>query len=220
MKAPNHPNWMVIAILTLLAAVASSAGAQPLDDALNPEGFAGIGAVVSANEAGGVAIAAVMPDGPAEKAGVQPGDRIVAVDGVSIEGMELADIVGRIRGREGDNVTLTLQREGRDEPLSVEIKRERIEFGGGLELGGARAGERGGRNERYVPWTPFYERGPEAEPWDGPFGYARPRQAEQPVMVVDGGKIYILRDNVLYKLDAETLEQLGATVLEPPKPER
>lgn len=208
MKALNHQNWLVIAILTLLAAAGSSAGAQPLDDALNPEGFAGIGAVVSANEAGGVAIAAVMPDGPAEKAGVEPGDRIVAVDGVSIEGMELADIVGRIRGKEGDTVALTLQREGRDEPLSVEIKRERIGFGGGFEFdlpGGPAARQETPR--RFLPW-------------DGTFGYSTPRPVQQPLMVVDGGKIYILRDNVLYKFDAETLEQLGATVLEPPEPER
>ena len=208
MKALNHPTWMVIAILTLLGAAASGAVAQPLDDELNPEGFAGIGAVVNAGEGGGATIAAVVPGGPAERIGVEPGDRILAVDGVSVEGMELADIVKRIRGKEGETVTLTLKREGRDEPLTFEIKRERIGFGGGFEFdfpGGPAA--RQDTPRRFLPW-------------DGTFGYAHPGPAEQPVMVVDGGYIYILRGNVLYKVDTQTLKQVRATVLEPPEPER
>ncbi len=208
MKALNHPNWIVIAIVGLLAAAGSTALAQPLDDELNPEGFAGIGAVVNAGEGGGATIAAVVPGGPAERIGVEPGDRILTVDGASVEGMELADIVKRIRGKEGETVTLTLQREGRNEPLSFEIKRERVGFGGGFELDFP-----GGPDARQETPRRFL-------PWDGTFGYSAPRPAQQPVMVVDGGKIYILRDNVLYKFDAETLEQLGATVLVPPEPER
>ena len=207
MKALTHPNWIIIAILTLLAAAGSGAGAQPLDDELNPEGFSGIGAVVNATEGGGATIAAVMPEGPAERAGVEPGDRLLAVDGVSVEGMELADIVKRIRGNAGEPVTLTLRREGHDEPLSVQIRRERIGFDLDFEVDIPAGLEPRGHARRSLPW-------------DGTFGYSTPRPVQQPVMVVDGGKIYILRDNVLYKFDAETLEQLGATVLVPPALER
>ncbi len=208
MKTRIGSNWAVLSVIAVLALGISSAVAQPLDDELNPEGFAGIGAVVNAGEGGGATIAAVVPGGPAERIGVEPGDRILTVDGVSVEGMGLADIVKRIRGREGETVTLTLQREGRDEPLTFAIKRERIGFGGGFEFdfpGGPMEPREATR--RYLPW-------------DGTFGYSAPRPVQQPVMVVDGGKIYILRDNVLYKFDAETLQQLGATVLVPPEPER
>ncbi len=212
-------------LLPVMMAALSVAGAaaQPLYEPFRPDGIAGIGAMVNADEAGGVIVAAVMPDGPAERAGVEPGDRIIAVDGVAIEGMELADIVRRIRGREGNPVTLTLRREGYDEPMSLQVVRERIGFGPDLDRDRPPFFDRPGPNDREAPWQPFFDRTPEARPWERPFERAEVTppavRVQQPVMVIEGGKIYILLDGVLYKFDAETLDQLGSAFVVPPRPD-
>ncbi|TNF33300.1 MAG: S41 family peptidase [Deltaproteobacteria bacterium] len=53
----------------------------------------------------------VIPGGPAADAGVQAGDRILAVDGASVRGLSLADAVDRIRGPKDSKITLMLQRD-------------------------------------------------------------------------------------------------------------
>ena len=70
----------------------------------------GIGARISR---GGEAlvIEQVFLDGPADRGGVRAGDRVVRVDGVSTVGMSVADTVDRIRGAEGSQVQLELERE-------------------------------------------------------------------------------------------------------------
>jgi carboxyl-terminal processing protease len=55
-------------------------------------------------------IGGVIPGGPADRAGVQKGDQIEAVDGVATEGMSTTDVADRIRGPLGSNVTLRLKR--------------------------------------------------------------------------------------------------------------
>jgi carboxyl-terminal processing protease len=63
---------------------------------------------------------------PAHRAGLQPGDRIVKIDGLSTKDMQLADAVKRMRGKPGTKVTITVLREGWPEPRDVEIVREQI----------------------------------------------------------------------------------------------
>ena len=63
---------------------------------------------------------------PASRAGVQPKDVIVSVDGRSTKGMTTADAVKLIRGQEGTEVILGLRRKG--EVVSVPLKRARIEI--------------------------------------------------------------------------------------------
>ena len=63
---------------------------------------------------------------PAYRAGIQPGDRIVKIDGLSTKDMQLADAVKRMRGRPGTSVTITIAREGWAEPKDVPIVREQI----------------------------------------------------------------------------------------------
>jgi carboxyl-terminal processing protease len=63
---------------------------------------------------------------PAHRAGLQPGDRIVKIDGLSTKDMQLAEAVKRMRGKPGTKVTITVLREGWPEPRDVEIVREQI----------------------------------------------------------------------------------------------
>ena len=63
---------------------------------------------------------------PASRAGVQPKDVIVAIDGKPTKGMSTEDAVKLIRGQAGTSVTLTLKRKA--QTLEVPLTRERIEL--------------------------------------------------------------------------------------------
>ena len=91
--------------------------------------FQGIGAYVEMDEESGkVIITGVFEGGPAEKAGLQEGDLISEVDGVSIVGKTLYEAIGLIRGPAGTSVTLLVEREGVDEPFEVTVVRAKLEI--------------------------------------------------------------------------------------------
>lgn len=69
-------------------------------------------------------VVAPISGSPAEAAGVQSGDVILAVDGVSVNGSTIDDQVGKVRGPEGTDVTLTLRRG--EEELELTITRAEI----------------------------------------------------------------------------------------------
>ena len=62
--------------------------------------FEGIGAHVDIQN-GLITIVAPIPDTPADKAGIRSGDVILRIDGESIEGWDLFQVINRIRGEEG-----------------------------------------------------------------------------------------------------------------------
>ena len=70
-------------------------------------------------------VLAPLSDSPAEAAGVQAGDVVLAVDGEAVRGTTMNDQISRIRGEAGTDVTLTLQRDG-GEPFDVTITRAEI----------------------------------------------------------------------------------------------
>lgn len=70
--------------------------------------FEGIGATVS-QQGGEIVIVAPIEDTPAEAAGIQPGDVILAVDDESTEGWSVDKAVLKIRGPSGTPVTLTVR---------------------------------------------------------------------------------------------------------------
>lgn len=88
--------------------------------------YVGVGITISVREdEQGLDILEVTPNGPAQEAGVQAGDQLVAVDGTDIRGMTLAEVGDLIKGKEGTSVVLTLIRGEGEVELSV--KRKRIE---------------------------------------------------------------------------------------------
>ncbi len=64
---------------------------------------------------------------PADRAGIQAGDRIVKIEGQVTKDMTLMDAVRKLRGPKGSKVTISLLREGSLEPLEVTLVREVIE---------------------------------------------------------------------------------------------
>ena len=84
-------------------------------DAQSEGVYSGLGILVQNNAYGEIEIIRVYEGGPADAAGAQAGDRIVAVDGVPVSGgsaEELSDAVDRMRGESGSTVELQLRREG------------------------------------------------------------------------------------------------------------
>jgi carboxyl-terminal processing protease len=70
-------------------------------------------------------VLAPLAGSPAEEAGVQAGDVVVAVDGEPVDGSTMNDQIARIRGEAGTDVTLTLRRD-EDAPFDLTITRREI----------------------------------------------------------------------------------------------
>jgi carboxyl-terminal processing protease len=101
--------------------------------------FGGIGISIGMRD-GWVTVISPIEGTPAWRAGMQGGDRIIKIDGVSTEGYSLDDAMKRMRGEKGTKVVLTVYREGRDRPIDFEITRDIIQiksvpFAGVLENG-------------------------------------------------------------------------------------
>ncbi len=67
-----------------------------------------------------------LPETPAEKAGLKPGDKILAIDDEITLGMDVNTAVSKIRGEGGTQVILTITRDGDVEPQQITITREKI----------------------------------------------------------------------------------------------
>ena len=63
---------------------------------------------------------------PAQRAGLQAGDRILSVDGKKTEGMSVSEVSNNLRGVPGTTVVIEIEREGVDKPFKLEIVREDI----------------------------------------------------------------------------------------------
>ena len=87
--------------------------------------FVGIGVyMVQDTEANKIMVLSPIKGSPAEKAGLQPGDYIIAVDGVTYTGEQMTEASNKIKGEAGTTVKLQIQR--KDETLDIELTRENI----------------------------------------------------------------------------------------------
>lgn len=89
--------------------------------------FSGIGMEVGMRE-GVVAVIAPLPNTPAERAGLTPGDLIIKIDGKTTEGMRIDEAVKLIRGEKGTEVILSIYREGDSEIHDIKVVRDTIDI--------------------------------------------------------------------------------------------
>ena len=99
---------------------------QAMNESLEGE-FDGIGVTFNA-ATDTVIVLSVIPNGPSAKAGIVAGDRIIKVNDTLVAGVKMPqnDIVKRLRGKRGTQVKLSLQRQGIDELVDMEVVRDAI----------------------------------------------------------------------------------------------
>lgn len=96
------------------------------DDELDgTQEFEGIGAVVVKKEQG-VLIEEVLKGSPSFKAGIEPLDLIIQIDGEDIQNLTLPEAVKKMRGPKGSQVTFTIFREREDKVMTIVATRDTI----------------------------------------------------------------------------------------------
>ncbi|HYL26916.1 MAG TPA: S41 family peptidase [Candidatus Nitrosotalea sp.] len=98
-----------------------------LNQGLDGSDFGGTGIVIQIDDKTKfISVENVVPDGPADKAGIQQDDLITSIDGASTKGLSLNQASGKLRGKEGTKVTLTVVRDNAALPSAVTITRAKI----------------------------------------------------------------------------------------------
>lgn len=87
--------------------------------------FGGLGVEVT-GEYGVLKVVSPIDDTPAAKAGLKPGDYIVAVNGKLVNDMTMSEAVDSMRGKKGTDVVLTVIRKGEKNPLTMKMQRDII----------------------------------------------------------------------------------------------
>lgn len=85
--------------------------------------YTGVGVEVSEVD-GDIRVIAPIAGSPAARSGIRSGDQIIAVDGFIVDAKRLQDTIGRMRGRRGTKITITVLRD--DEAIEHEMRRELI----------------------------------------------------------------------------------------------
>lgn len=85
----------------------------------------GIGAVLSVKD-GVLAVISVIKNSPAEKSLLQAGDQILRINDEPTDGLAVDTAVGKIRGKKGTSVSLTIARQGVGSAFVVTITRDTI----------------------------------------------------------------------------------------------
>ncbi len=87
--------------------------------------YGGLGIQIDVRD-GWITVVAPLPDTPAERAGIQSGDQIIALDGRPTEGWKNDQAVKELRGEPGTAVELKVRRVGVEQPLTFKLSRATI----------------------------------------------------------------------------------------------
>lgn len=87
--------------------------------------FGGLGIEVTMED-GIIKVVSPIDDTPAARAGMLPNDLIVELNGKQVYGMTLNEALDIMKGPKGTDITLTVVREGAEEPLTIELTRDII----------------------------------------------------------------------------------------------
>mgnify|MGYP003199270967 FL=1 len=81
--------------------------------------FAGIGVVMGMDNEQKIHIVGIMENSPGQKAGLQEGDEILAVDGVPVTQMAFDEVAAHVRGQAGTDVVLTIMRDNTNQDITI-----------------------------------------------------------------------------------------------------
>lgn len=87
--------------------------------------FEGLGIEIAIKD-GWLTVISPLEDTPAERMGIQAGDRITEIEGTSTEGISIEEAVKKLRGKKGTVVRITIEREGIKEPMEYAVERDVI----------------------------------------------------------------------------------------------
>ena len=88
--------------------------------------YSGVGIEVTMED-DGVKVVAPIDGTAAAKAGIRPGDMIVAIDGVPVDTSGLNDAINRMRGKAGTSVKVSIKRAGVEAPLDFLLERSNVQ---------------------------------------------------------------------------------------------
>lgn len=81
--------------------------------------FAGIGVVMGMDNEQKIHIVGIMENSPGQKAGLQEGDEILAVDGVPVTQMAFDEVAAHVRGQAGTDVVLTIMHDNTNQDITI-----------------------------------------------------------------------------------------------------
>jgi carboxyl-terminal processing protease len=87
--------------------------------------YSGVGLEVSTQD-GAILVIAPIDGTPAQRAGIESGDEIVEINGVSVRNEGLNEAIRMMRGHAGTPVTIRVRRQGYDDPLTFHLTRQKI----------------------------------------------------------------------------------------------
>ncbi|MBP1934936.1 S41 family peptidase [Ammoniphilus resinae] len=88
--------------------------------------YSGVGMVMGEMVDGALVVQQVFKASPAEKAGIQTGDKLIAIDGENMVNKASEEVVAKVKGDENTSVTITVERKG--ETLDLKVTRQKIDL--------------------------------------------------------------------------------------------
>lgn len=114
---------------SLIGAISEKSGASSTESTESTGEYSGIGASLEERVIGGqtrIFVGSTVQNSPAARAGLQRGDRVLAINGESTSGKNASDVSRLVRGLSGSSVTLTVERASTGRTENLRITREAV----------------------------------------------------------------------------------------------